>query len=115
MNLSIGKMRHRIRFQICEHTTSENGYGEECWTDYGRPVWAEVNDLFGREFYAAAAAQMENTVKFRVRYRAEVDASMRIVFHERIYDIIAIDNMGYRGGFMIIRAREVAAKHGRQF
>ena len=111
--MSLGKMRHRIQFQKYDHDTDDDAYADGKWSDYSKPVWAHAANLHGREFYAAAAEQMENTVKFTIRYRPEITPDLRIVFEGRVYKIIAVDNVRYRDRYLLIRAGEVEPRYGR--
>ena len=106
--MEIGDLRHRITLQNLTTSISENGFELEVWEDY-KTIWAAVSNLHGREYYAAAAVQAENTVKFTIRYLPGLDTAMRISFREKIYDIKAIDNIKYRNRFLEIKAREVTA------
>ena len=48
------------------------------------------NPIQGREFFAAAAAQAENTVRYKMRYTKDIKSDMRLVDDGRIYDITAV-------------------------
>ena len=100
------ELRHRITFQKLTTTTNENGFEVEEWLDI-KTVWSKVSNLHGREYFEAAAIQMENTVKFTIRYLTGIDTSMRIIFKERHYDIKSIDNIKYENRYMEIKAMEV--------
>lgn len=99
-------MNKRITIQQRSNSVSSNGFETESWTDY-KTVWAGVSNLFGREFYAAATVQAENTVKFTIRYLSGITSDMRIVFQGRYFDIKHIDNIKYGNKFMEIKAMEV--------
>jgi len=105
--MEIGGLRHRITIQKHTTTVNENGFEVETWEDI-KTVWAAVSNLHGREYFAAAAVQAENTVKFTVRYLQGLDTAMRIRFQGKTYDITAIDNIKYQNRFMEIKALEVA-------
>jgi len=94
-------------FKTQDHLT-KSGFEVETWEDY-KTVWAAASNLHGREYFAAAAVQAENTVKFIIRYLPNLDTSMRILFQGRQYNIIAIDNIKYQNRFMEIKALEVEA------
>lgn len=106
--MEIGDLRHRVTFQ--KHTTSvnDNGFEVETWEDF-KTVWAAVSNLHGREYYAAAAVQAENTVKFTIRYLEGLNTTMRILFQGRQYNITALDNIKYRNRYIEIKATEVGA------
>lgn len=101
-----GELRHRITFQKFTTTVNENGFEEESWIDF-KTVWASVSNLHGREYFEAAAVQKENTVKFTVRYIKDLDTSMKILFRNKEYNIIQIDNIKYENRFIEIKALEV--------
>ncbi len=104
--MEIASLNKRITIQELKLSINENGFEIEEWIDYKR-VWAGVSNLHGREYFDAAAIQMENTVKFTIRYLPGIDTSMRIVFKEKFYNITSIDNIKYRNRFMEIKAMEV--------
>ncbi|HHV82759.1 MAG TPA: phage head closure protein [Tepidanaerobacter syntrophicus] len=105
--MEIGDLRHRITLQKKATTTvNENGFEVKTWEDV-KTVWAAASNLHGREYYAAAAVQAENTVKFTIRYTEGIDPSMRILFKGKQYDITAIDNIKYQNRYMEIKALEV--------
>ncbi|MCD8502943.1 MAG: phage head closure protein [Bacillaceae bacterium] len=106
--MEIGSLRHRITLQKLTVSTNSNGFEVATWEEL-KTVWAAVSNLQGREFFAAAAVQAENTVKFIIRYLPEVDTTMRIVFRDKVYNISAIDNIQYKNKYMEIKAREVSA------
>ncbi|HHX70331.1 MAG TPA: phage head closure protein [Gallicola sp.] len=104
--MEIASLNKRITIQELKLSINENGFEIEEWIDYKR-VWAGVSNLHGREYFDAAAIQMENTVKFTIRYLPGIDTSMRIVFKDKNYNITSIDNIKYRNRFMEIKAMEV--------
>lgn len=106
--MEIGDLRHRITFQKLVTTVNDSGFEDNVWEDY-KTIWAALSNLHGREYYAAAAVQVENTVKFTIRYLPDIDTAMRISFRDKSYDIKAIDNIRYQNRFIEIKAQEVKA------
>lgn len=104
--MEIGALNKRITLQELKTNINENGFEIEEWIDF-KTIWAEVTNLYGREYFEAAAVQMENTVKFTIRYLDGIDTSMRILFKGRHYNIKSIDNIKYRNKFIEIKAMEV--------
>lgn len=104
--MDIGDLRHKITFQRLTSAANENGFEVEAWQDY-KTVWAAVSNLSAREYYQAAAIQAEKTVKFAIRYIEGIDASMRILFKDKQYNITSIDNMKYENKHIEIKALEV--------
>lgn len=104
--MRIGDLRHRITLQKYNETTDDEGFSTQEWQDIAT-VWASVENLFGREYWQAAAIQAENTVKFIIRYRKDVTTDMRIQFQGQQYEIISIDNIKYKNEYIEIKAKEV--------
>lgn len=104
--MKIGDLRHRIILQKFVETTDEEGFSTQEWQDVAT-VWASVENLYGREYWQAAAIQAENTVKFIIRYRNDITNDMRIKFKDKLYNIISIDNIKYRNEYKEIKAKEV--------
>lgn len=102
----IGELRHRITLQKPIISTNPNGFEVVDWQDL-KKVWAAVSNLRGREYYAAATVQAENTVKFIIRYIPDIDNSMRIIFKGKYYNITAIDNLKYQNKYVEIKGLEV--------
>lgn len=125
LNIKVGDLRNRIIIQQFVKGTDADGYKVENWQDVKNP-WAKIENLYGKEYYAAAAVQAEKTVKFTIRYTNGIDETMRIKFGkkivyirdkngnvidskevDRVYDIKFIDNIKYANRFMEIQALEV--------
>lgn len=104
--MEISALNKRITIQELKVNINENGFEIEDWIDF-KTVWAGVTNLHGREYFEAAAVQMENTVKITIRYLDGIDTSMRILFKDKHYNITSIDNIKYRNRFIEIKAMEV--------
>ena len=104
--MNIGDLKRRVTFQRFTTVVNDNGFEEETWQDY-KTVWASVSNLYGREYFEAAAIQAEKTVKFTIRFINEIDESMRIKFRDKQYNITSIDNIKYENKFIEIKAMEV--------
>lgn len=101
-----GDLKHRITFQQLTTVANANGFGEESWADW-KTVWAKVENLSAREYWAAKAMQAENTLKFTVRYLSGVLPSMRIIFAGKPYNIETIDDVQLSHTYLEIKASEV--------
>jgi len=87
--ISIGELRHRIKIQ--QRSTTQNSFGEvlDNWVDVAT-VWAKVEGLNGREFFAAYQTNTNITYRVKIRYRSDIKQDMRIVFKDKILNIKAI-------------------------
>lgn len=81
------KLRHRITLQLLVET--QNDYGEDVkkWED-GATVWASINSLSPREFFAAEKQNSEITHKINLRYVPGILPNMRVKFQNRTFEII---------------------------
>ena len=104
--MEIGELRHRITLQKLMATTNDNGFEVEDWIDV-KTLWASVCNLYGKEYFEAAAVQAQKTVKFTIRFLDGLDESMRVLFKGKIYNITFIDNIKYQNKFIEIKALEV--------
>lgn len=105
-----GKMRHRVTFQRFSGT--QDGFGDPLqaddanWTD-AATLWAAIDPISGREFYAAEQSQSEVSHKVRCRYRAGLDTAMRIVCGSRRFKIISIIDWEERHESLLIMCKEL--------
>lgn len=105
-----GKMRHRITFQ--RFTGSLDDYGDPLqaddshWADVAT-VWAAIDPISGREFYAAEQSQSEVSHKVRCRYRSGLNTAMRINFGKRRFSIISIIDWEERHESLLIMCKEL--------
>jgi len=88
-SLPAGKLRHRVtieRPQLVQNETT--GDVVSVWYKVS-DVWAAIEPLSSREFIAAQAQNSEIVARIIIRYRDDIDASMRIVNIQtgKIYDI----------------------------
>lgn len=101
-----GELRHRIELQTCTSTQDADGFEQIAWTTK-RTVWAKAENLYGKEYWSAKAVQSEKTVKFIIRYTADINNAMRILFRGTQFNIVDIDNIKYGNTYMEIKAEEV--------
>ena len=83
-----GLRRHRIFFQKLTTVKDELGQETEGEWENVTATWAMIKTLQGREYFAAASAQSERTSRFIIPYQRGIDSSMRILFDNRVFDIV---------------------------
>ena len=76
----IGAGQFTRRIQLQQATTDDNTRGEPepTWSTVAT-VWAQKQPLRGREYFAAGQMQTPADVRYRIRYRADVLATMRVL------------------------------------
>lgn len=101
-----GMLRHRVTLQRFQQGQDAYGGPVETWEDVAT-VWASLEAMNGREFFASKQAQSEVTQRIRIRYRADVTADMRVVHGGRVFGIVAPlpDN---RGRELVLMCREAS-------
>lgn len=124
--MNISDMNKKIKIQTFTTIQNDNGFDEETWVDF-KQVWCAINNLNGREFWAAKAVQAEATVNFIIRYADFVKnldtKKYRIINGKRtintyddngividakeidcIFNIIFINNVNNKNKFVEIKA-----------
>lgn len=89
--MEAGKLRHRITFQ--NQANSHDSYGQPLltWSDVAT-VWAEIKPLSGKESVKADALIESTTHEINIRYRSGINASLRVKFGSRYFDIQSVLN-----------------------
>jgi len=102
--MNIGELNKPIKIGHIETQTNENGFpdGEKFELEFN--CWASIENLYGREFWEAKAQQLEETVKFKIRYNKSLSYNHVISFNNDIYKIIHINNIDFANRFMEIKA-----------
>lgn len=77
--------------QLTADSPAQDDYGEpsNTWTEFAT-VWAAVEPIQGREFWAQQQVQSEVKVRVRTRYISGVLPNMRISYGSRILDIVEV-------------------------
>lgn len=70
-------------------------------------LWAESRYLRGRNFYAARAANVKTDVEWKIRYRNDIDETMRIKYNDKFYNIEGILPLDNDRLFLIVKAFEI--------
>lgn len=88
--LNAGQFDQRVTLQQRESDDVDgNGQPVADWEDVAT-VWAKVEPLRGREYFAAGQTQSQVDVKVTVRYRVGVVPTMRLMWREVPHDIVSV-------------------------
>ncbi|MED0676983.1 phage head closure protein [Aneurinibacillus thermoaerophilus] len=87
--MNIARLNRRIRLQRRESAKDDEGIVTEGWADVAT-VWAAIEPLRGREYFAAATVNAENTVRIRMRYRRGITPDMRVLYDGRVFEIQSV-------------------------
>lgn len=89
MTLAAGTLRHSVTLQRPVVVSSPYGERETSWQDVAT-VRADFHPLSAREFVAAQQLQAQVSARVVIRYRDDVDATMRLVHNGKPYDIAGV-------------------------
>jgi SPP1 family predicted phage head-tail adaptor len=74
-----GHLKHRIVLQSRTETQGSTGEVTWGWSTLAT-VWASVEPVSGRQYFAAAQVQSEVDTLVRIRYRTGLNGKLRVVF-----------------------------------
>lgn len=89
-----GALRHRVTLQrptAASPNRTGSGAPDEPWSTVAQ-VWAAVEPLRGKEFMESQAVNSAVATRIRIRYRAGVDATWRVLHGSTVYSIEAVIN-----------------------
>lgn len=82
-----GKLRHKVELQANVPAQDPvTGEMRNVWTTIARP-WADIVPMSAREFFSSNAEQSEVRGRMTIRYREDIDATMRVLHRGMIYAI----------------------------
>lgn len=88
-----GKLNRRIIIQQRVTTQDTLGQPVETWNDVAT-VWADIRNpnglSFANESIKAGAEASVARVSMRIRYREDIDTSMRVELNGETHDIVAV-------------------------
>mgnify|MGYP001599371197 CR=1 FL=1 len=89
MTVVAGRLNKRITLQSA--TLARDGHGQpiETWADVAT-MWAAVEPIRGREYFAAQQVSAETTHRVTLRHRAGVSPQMRVAFGSRTFRIESV-------------------------
>lgn len=104
----------KIDVQILTESQDKIGNCSAGWSSlYPGGVWAFIKGVGGREYYAAAAANTENEMRFYIRYSRKIaeyrfkTAEIRIVYDGITYNVKHIDDPAEKHLELIIRGTAI--------
>jgi SPP1 family predicted phage head-tail adaptor len=89
--LSAGSLRHRVAIDRQDHAQDiDTGAIVTTWAEIAASIPAAVEALSGREYIAAAQIGSKVTARITIRFRADLNAAMRVRHGTTVYRIKAI-------------------------
>jgi SPP1 family predicted phage head-tail adaptor len=92
MPLNAGFMDTPITLQARAAGVDARGQPNGAWGSLATDasVWAQPMPAKGREYFAAGQLQAEGAMAWRIRYRTDLTAAMRVLEGATPYDIVAV-------------------------
>lgn len=105
--MNIGDLRHRVDIIHPPTGVDERGLRTGNPVTLYAGVFASVVDLSGLELVRAQKIHAETRTQIKIRYHAGIDTSCTIVFGERSFHILHINDVEQRHEEQIILCNEV--------
>lgn len=108
-----GRLRHRVTIERRTTTTDAHGDQLDTWTTMAT-VWAAIEPLNGREYFAASGEASEVTARIRLRYQSELagmTTADRVTHNGVNYDIRSVINPEQRGMELVLMC-SIGARNG---
>jgi SPP1 family predicted phage head-tail adaptor len=102
----IGRMRERVTIKSQTESRSPSGEMTFNWDTTVATVWASVDGLSGRDILQAQQANVIATHRIRIRYRADVSHTNRIIWRNRTMEVASVVERDNRSVLEML-AREV--------
>lgn len=106
LGINPGLLRHRVEIQEAVEVNDTFGQPIPAWEELYQNVKSSVTQLRGDELYQARQIHAEVTHEVIARYRAGVIPKHRILWGEKVLDILWVDNLEGRNLILTILAKE---------
>ena len=100
-----GPMRCRITIEAPVETQGADGSISQAWETFAE-VWASVDPLIGKEYFAQEREQATVSHKIRMRYLADITHKMRVTWGSRVFEIESVLNVGERNRELVLMCKE---------
>lgn len=106
---TIGEMRHRVSIELKTRGAPDGsgGFASETWSTLCT-VWAKLDPKTGREMLDADQVVHRVSHIIIIRYRAGINAAMRVNYQGRIMAILGVRDFFENERFMELTCEETA-------
>jgi len=96
------------RITIQQQSTTQDSFGSpiDTWTTVAT-VWASIEPINGKEFFAASQVNAEVTTRIRIRYLSGIEPAMRVLYGTRLYNIQSVIDYKESHAEMQLMCKEV--------
>lgn len=107
--MKAGDLKHLITLQKPTYHTDSRGNRITTWQDVSS-VYASMQDVSGKDFFAAQAHQAQDVITFGIRWRDDVTHQWRLIYQGKAHHIIQVNHLGYKKDFIHLKARLVTGE-----
>lgn len=100
-----GQLRHSVTIQRAIETRGADGSTAQTWITYAS-VFAAIEPVSGREYFAAQAEGSDVTHRVTIRYIKGLTTKDRVLFGTRTFDIESILNTGELNAELVLMCSE---------
>jgi len=100
-----GRLRKRVIIQYQTIAEGTHGNVDVTWNDEDT-VWASIEPVSAKEYFASGQIQSEITHKIIMRYRRNMTTDKRIKYGNRYYDITQIINTREENRELVLMCKE---------
>lgn len=86
-----GLCRYQVTIEQMDGTQDATGQEAQNWTTFAT-TWASIESLSGNEKLTAAQVYASSVIRIRMRFVDGVTPKMRIVYSDRIFDILDVSD-----------------------
>ena len=88
MTISAGQLRHRVAFYKQSTTRSATGAVQAGRWENVFTVWGQFVPLSVKDIIAGQAQETQITARAKIRYRTDIDGTMRVEHAGQMYEIV---------------------------
>lgn len=88
MGIKAGELRHKVIIQrYTVGAKDEDGFElPSQWVEHAA-IWSKITPLSSNDLISAQAEQSEVTARMKIRYRTDIDTTMRVIWKGRVFAI----------------------------
>jgi SPP1 family predicted phage head-tail adaptor len=89
--LQAGQLKHKLDIEAELHAQDSYGQTTQDWVVFISGLWASIEPLSGKEYYASQQVNAEISHRIKIRYKAGIKPNMRVKFGtDRYFNIVSV-------------------------
>lgn len=89
--MQAGQLRHKLDIETELNIQDTYGQPTQEWVVFLPGLWAAIEPLTGREYYAAQQVNAEISHRIKIRYKSGITPNMRVKFGvARYFNIVSV-------------------------